>query len=49
MQSVIPLFQKGGIQILKISKKGVTWKKIGVEETRRGGKIFQNKGGNLTF
>ena len=39
-------FQKGGTQILKISKRGGNLKKnVGVGETEKGGKIFKNKGG----
>ena len=40
---------RGGTQILKISERGEPEKKFGVEETKRGGKDFQNKRGNPTF
>ena len=45
--SLFPPIQKEGFQILKISKRGEYEKNWG-GETKRGGKIFKKKGGNLT-
>ena len=43
-----PPFQKGGTQIMKISKRGGTWKKF-VVGNPKGGTIFKMKEGNPTF
>ena len=48
--SVLPPFQRGGTQILKISKKGGGRKKFwGRGKPKEGGKIFKNKGGEPNF
>ena len=50
IHSVSPPFQKGGTQILKISKRGgEPENKFWGEGNQKGGKIFKNKGGEPNF
>ena len=43
-----PPFKRGN-QILKLSKRGGPNKNFGLGETKRAGKVFNNKRGNPTF
>ena len=49
VHSVSPPFQKQGTKILKISKREEPEKNFRVGDTKRGGKIFKNKGGTQLF
>ena len=42
-------FQKGGTQILNISKRGEPEKEIWGEGNQKGGEIFKKKGGTQIF